>query len=245
MDVSAIQWGTMSLLWPELQTEEPSRWARVKRVLRNQPSAFLLAAQLGGILMFPFLEGVRHGRVVVSVFSLLVLTLAMWTVRSTPALTWVSVCLGLPALILEIWSAVEPENTPVFLMAHVLLTAFYLYTGYGLIAYMFADHWVTRDDLFALGAAFTVFAWAFAYLFLVVQTIWPNSFASFGGVGEMSFFELLHLSIANMTSVGLSDVIPVRPQARSVVMIEHIAGVLYVTMVISRLVALTVMRGRR
>ena len=48
-----------------------------------------------------------------------------------------------------------------------------------------------------------------------------------------------------MTSVGLSDVIPVKPQARSVVMIEHIAGVLYVTMVISRLVALTVMRVRR
>ena len=37
-----------------------------------------------------------------------------------------------------------------------------------------------------------------------------------------------------MTSTGLSDVIPVKPHARSLVMIQQIAGMLYVAMVVAR-----------
>ena len=43
--------------------------------------------------------------------------------------------------------------------------------------------------------------------------------------------------------MGLSDILPVGDHARSVVILEQVAGVLYVAMVISRLVALTVRRG--
>ena len=45
---------------------------------------------------------------------------------------------------------------------------------------MFADNWVTRDELYATGATFTVVAWGFAYLYVAVQFIWPNSFTIYG-----------------------------------------------------------------
>ncbi|NHA67795.1 two pore domain potassium channel family protein, partial [Phycicoccus sp. CMS6Z-2] len=38
---------------------------------------------------------------------------------------------------------------------------------------------------------------------------------------------------------------PIKPQARALVTVEQLGGVLYVAMVISRLVALTVMRARQ
>ena len=38
-----------------------------------------------------------------------------------------------------------------------------------LIAYMLADHVITRDELFAVGATFTLVAWAFAYSYTVCQ----------------------------------------------------------------------------
>ena len=59
-----------------------------------------------------------------------------------------------------------------------------------------------------------------------------------------TWFELLFLSFTNLTSVGLSDIIPVQPQARSVVMIEQVAGLMYVALVISRIVGLTIARER-
>jgi hypothetical protein len=55
---------------------------------------------------------------------------------------------------------------------------------------------------------------------------------------------MLFLSFATLTSVGLSDVIPVLPHARSVAMVEQMAGVLYVAMIISRVVSLTVLHRR-
>jgi hypothetical protein len=56
-------------------------------------------------------------------------------------------------------------------------------------------------------------------------------------------FTLLFLSFTNLTSVGLSDVLPIDGHARSLVMIEQVAGVLYVALVVARLVGLTVVRA--
>ena len=184
-----------------------------------------------------------YGRAVISLLSLAAVITAVFTVRSTPALTWLSITLVLPATAFEIWSLFD-ERTTILILAHSALAVFYFYTAYALISYMFEDYWVTKDELFAVGAAFTVLVFAFAYLFLAIQEIWPASFTSFDGPGQRTFLELIYFSAANLTSVGLSDVGPIRPQARAIVTVEQLAGVLYVAMVISRLVALTVIRAR-
>jgi uncharacterized iron-regulated membrane protein len=85
----------------------------------------------------------------------------------------------------------------------------------------------------------------FAYIYLAIQEVWNGSFTSFDGPGQRTFLELLYYSGAVLTSVGLSDVGPILPEARAVGVIEGLAGVMYVAMVISRLVALTVMRARQ
>ncbi len=233
----------MPLMWEELR-EPPSRSARWKATLRKQPSAFLLAVQILVILLLPALESSDWGRAVISLLSLSALVTAVFTVRSTPALTWLSITLAMPAAVFEVWSLFNTSTTVVAL-AHTALAVFYFYTAYALIAYMFEDSWVTKDELFAVGACFTVLVFAFAYVFLAIQEIYPGSFTSFAGPGERSLLELIYLSAAQLTSVGLSDVGPILPQARAVCTIEQLAGVMYVAMVISRLVALTVMRARQ
>ena len=55
--------------------------------------------------------------------------------------------------------------------------------------------------------------------------------------------ELLFLSFTTLSSTGLSDVVPIKAFARSVVMIEQLAGVLYIAMVITRMVGLTFARS--
>ena len=108
---------------------------------------------------------------------------------------------------------------------------------------MLADHVITRDELFAVGATFTLVAWAFAYTYTVVQAIEPGSFtAAADPEAQRSWMELLFLSFTTLTSTGLSDVIPVRAFARSVCMIEQLAGLAYVAVLVSRLVGLTVLR---
>jgi ion channel len=104
---------------------------------------------------------------------------------------------------------------------------------------------VTRDELWATGATFTVVAWAFAYTFMAIQVLWPGSFiAAVDPDAPRTWFQMLFLSFTTLTSVGLSDITPVLPQARSWVMIEQVAGLMYVALVISRIVGLTIARER-
>ena len=233
----------MTTMWEDLR-DPPSRSARWRATLRKQPSAFLLAVQVLVILLLPLLENSTTGRAVISLLSLSAVITAVFTVRSTPALTWLSATLALPAAVFEIWSLFDERST-ILVLAHCALSVFYFYTAYALISYMFEDYWVTKDELFAVGACFTVLVFAFAYLYLAIQEVWESSFTSFDGQGQRTFLELIYYSGAVLTSVGLSDVGPVLPQARAVGTIEGLAGVMYVAMVISRLVALTVMRSRQ
>jgi hypothetical protein len=76
-------------------------------------------------------------------------------------------------------------------------------------------------------------------VYAAVQVVWPGSFVGTGGPGDRSWFDLLFLSFTTLTSVGLSDVMPVLPNARSLVIVEQVAGVLYVALVVARLVGLT------
>jgi Ion channel len=128
----------------------------------------------------------------------------------------------------------------------LLEAALYFYTAGSLIAYMMGDHRVTRDELFAAGATFTLLAWGFAYVYLVCQTWYPASFAGAARPGEpRTFLELLFLSVTNLSAAGLGDVLPITSLARVLVMLEQFAGVGYLAVVVSRLIGLTIVRQHR
>ena len=211
----------------------------------QQPSAVLLAAQLLGVLLYPFMDESPVGRAALSSFALVVLFLAVRAVRATSAFLWVAVVLGVPIVILTILEVIDPLDSRVILWSSLLHALFYFYTSFALLRYMFLDRFVTRDELWATGATFTVVAWAFAYTFTAVQVIWPGSFiAAIDPDAPRSWFQMLFLSFTTLTSVGLSDITPVLPQARSWVMIEQVAGLMYVALVVSRIVGLTIARER-
>ena len=211
--------------------------------IRRQPSAVLFAAQIAGVLLYPFMEGADVGRPLFNVFGILVLGLVVLAVRSSPGLTWIAVGLGIPATVLLIIQAVDASDTLLPYSA-ALEAVLYLYAAGALIAYMLEDPRITRDELWAVGATFTLVAWAFAYAYVVCQAVAPGSFiAAVDPTGDRTWMELLFLSFTTLTSTGLSDVVPVEPFARSMVMVEQLAGLGYVAMIVSRLVGLT-LQGR-
>ena len=212
------------------------------RLARREPSALLLAAQLAGVLLYPFMEG-SVGRALFSLFGIAVLGLVVLAVQSSPGLTWVALGLGLPATVLLLIQAVTGDDS-LLPYSSAFEAVLYFYAAGALIAYMLADHVITRDELFAVGATFTLVAWAFAYTYQVCQAIEPGSFtAAIDPSGERSWIELLFLSFTTLSSTGLSDVVPVKPFARSLSMLEQLAGLAYVAMVVSRLVGMLVLRG--
>ncbi|MBC7894765.1 MAG: two pore domain potassium channel family protein [Cytophagaceae bacterium] len=206
--------------------------------LRRNPSAGLLLVQLLGVVLYPMMETSPRGRALFGVFGLLVLGLALWVVRRGPWLTWLGVTLALPVVVLSVLMMISPR--PELSVATAALEAvFYFYAAGSLIAYMLHDWQVAVDELFAAGATFTLMAWAFAYLFVVCQELQPGSFGYSAGDVARSWTELLYCSVAVLSSVGLSDIMPVTPMARALVMLESFAGIMYIALVVSRLITLT------
>jgi hypothetical protein len=210
---------------------------------KDTPSASLLVIQLAGVLCYPFMEGTRPGRALFAALGIVVLGLAVLAVRRTPSFTWVSILLAIPALALLLAPRVSSAAwlTP---WSAAFEAALYFYAAIGLTRYMFADHVVTIDELFAVGATFTLVAWAFAYVYVVIQAVSPGSFtAAVNPDDARTWVELLFLSFTTLSSTGLSDVVPITAFSRSVLMLEQLAGVLYVAMVVARMIGLTFARA--
>lgn len=201
--------------------------------------------QLFGILLYPWMETSPRGRAVFGAFGLLILGVALRVVRRTPWLTWLALVLAVGIVALSVVHAIAPHPALPIAIAMVE-SAFYFYATGSLIAYMLQDWVATTDELFAAGATFTLLAWAFAHAYAACDAMVPGSFsAPINPQGPRTWTELLFLSVAVLSSVGLSDILPVTGMARALVMLESFAGVMYMALVVSRLISLTMLQRDR
>jgi hypothetical protein len=213
--------------------------------LRQTPSAGLLLVQLLGILLYPWMETSPAGRALFGAFGVLVLGVALRVVRRSPWLTWLAIVLAAVVIALSAIHAFSSHPALPVAIA-VVESAFYFYATGSLIAYMLQDWVATTDELFAAGATFTLLAWAFAYAYAACEATMAGSFsAPINPQGPRTWMELLFLSVAVLSSVGLSDILPVTGMARALVMLESFAGVMYITLVVSRLISLTMLARDR
>lgn len=207
-------------------------------LLGRHPSAILLVVQLFSIMLYPFMENTDTGRALFGVFGIAVASLAVWVVNRSPVINWVSWALAIPAVTLSLYASLA-GHAQWLPLAHLLESFLYFYTAYGLIVYMLSDQHVTLDELFAVGATFTLLAWGFAFAYLVCQQWYPGSFtALLNNESPRTWVEMLFFSFSILSGTGLGDVLPITPQARSLVMIEMFSGVMYLALIVSRLVGL-------
>lgn len=217
---------------------------RLGRVARRHPSAFLLAAQLLSLLVYPLIDDGAGGRVLFGAVALVVVPLAVWVVSRSSFVNTVAWLLAIPAILLTLVGVVF-EHDALLPVAAMLEAALYFYAAASLISYMLQDHRVTADELFAAGATFTLLAWGFAYLYFVCQAWHPGSFTGLEPERPRTWMELLFYSFTNLSATGLGDVLPVRSPARVLTMLEQFAGVGYIATVVSRLIGLTIVRQER
>lgn len=210
--------------------------------IKYHPSALLLATQILLLILYAVFDGLQSERAILSAFSIIILMLVVWVVQRSPAVNWVAWILALPVFLLNLFTAHTP-NPNLIAWTALLEGVLYFYGAGALITYMLGDTDVTTDELFAAGATYTLLAWGFAYLYLACQTWLPGSIISTVVSGRpLTFVELLFLSFTNLSSTGLSDIVPVITISRVVVMLEQFAGVGYIAIVVSRLIGMIIQR---
>jgi hypothetical protein len=191
------------------------------------------------MVLYPFAEGTAGAHILLNAFGIVILTLTTNMVRRTPGPTRISVGLALPIIVLLAVQMVL-ERPGLQGWSSALEALFYFYAAASLIAYMLEDRRVTTDELYAAGATFTLLAWGFTHLYLVVQALAPGSFgAAVNAHLPRTWTELNYLSFALLSSTGIGDVIPLSVHARSLASIEMFVGLIYLAAVVARLIGLT------
>lgn len=207
--------------------------------LKLLPSAWLLFLQLFILCLSPLTNQNLNTHALSWCLSALALLLIAAIIRRSPIYSAVGLIFVMVALLLSAMIVMGYGNTHILVAANIVEAAAYIYAAAGLLMYMFTDKYLTRDELFAAAAVFTLFAWAFAFLYSACQSVFPASFTALAD-GEMgrSWLELLFLSFSVQSGTGLSDIVPIAPVARVLLSLQMFVGVMYLTLVVSRLVTL-------
>lgn len=205
--------------------------------LKKLPSAWMLLVQLIILILSPLTNDSLTSHAISWCLSAVALLLLATIIRNSPIFTgfglvFVVLSLGMSA------SVLAGYNSPKLQAATNLVEAIaYFYGAAGLLMYMFEDGYLTRDELFAAAAVFTLITWGFAFLYSVCQIWYPASFTTTPAEPK-TWLELLFLSFSIQSSTGLSDILPLTPAARVLTALQMFCGVMYIALVVSRLVAL-------
>lgn len=190
------------------------------------------------LISMPLLNEWFEGQIISWLLGTLVLAIMAFVIRNSPLFTSIGVTLVLLAWLLSGWAIWRGDND-LFAVAHIFEAAAYFYAAAGMVFYMFKDDVVSRDELFSVAAVFTLLAWGFAFLYSVCQQWYPNSFIAFQNPeAPRTWLELLFLSFAILSGVGMTDILPVSAPARVLSAIQMFAGVMYLTIVVARLLGM-------
>jgi hypothetical protein len=107
-----------------------------------------------------------------------------------------------------------------------------------LLGYVLDRRPITADKVFGAVSAYILIAVLFATLFSLLQLVQPAAFyvaAANDPDGYLDWSGLMYFSFTVLTSTGFGEITPVTHQARSLIMVEQVLGVMYVAFLIARL----------
>ncbi len=198
-------------------------------------STALFAVLVAYIFGFPFLVDSPAGRAVAAVLAALLPVFALLAVSVTGWRLHLGIALGGPAILailhgslaLDLVSPVVGQSVP---------TIFFAYVTIVLVSEVVRTQKADTAAVLHLLSGYLLlgYTWWSAYLSLEIRL--PGSFRS-GAASTVTPGDLLYFSVVTLTTLGYGDVAPVSREARSLAMLEALAGVLYLAVLVARLVA--------
>jgi len=205
----------------------------------------LLMALLAFIGLYPLLLGEIAGRLAGGLILAVILVSSALTASRSRTHHVISVTLALFALGLQVdW--VETHNRNIAAVDAAVYAIFFLYTALLIFRHVLSFGPVYADRVHAALSVYILLALAWAFIYAVIEIVSPGAF-SLAAIsadsappqqGAYLLADMLHLSIATLTSTGYGDITPVAPFARSMSQLEQLLGVFYIAVLISRLVGL-------
>jgi hypothetical protein len=204
----------------------------------------LLISLLAFIGLYPLLLGEIAGRIVGGLILAVIFVAGTITASTSRLHRGISIALAIVAIGLQVVWLSTHETTVEFVFVSVF-AAFCLYTALVILRHVLAPGPVFADTVHAALSVYILLALFWAGAYALVEIILPGAFSfpvtsvnSAAHQGAYLFGDMVHFSIATLTSTGYGDIAPLAPFARSLSQLEQLVGVFYIAVLISRLIGL-------
>src|SRR6266566_5210626 len=221
------------------QGKESLEMVRRPLKFRRFSAVELLIALALLFFLFPFVEEVKGGDLIVSLLLSLVLLSGVLAVAHRKGVLLIALVLAIPALGGRWINHFRPDvvHPAVFLTAALVLTAFVVVN---LLRFVWRAPSVNIEVLCASISAYLMLGLMWTMAYWLVDQLTPGAFAfnTNAGPRSMNGFNGFYFSFITLSTVGYGDITPVSRIARWLAAMEAMTGLLYVAVLIARLVAL-------
>jgi hypothetical protein len=187
------------------------------------------------LILLPFLESSARGRIVGNLLNVIIMITAITAMGRSRFSLPTALLLALPAFVLQV-AAIGFDEPRYLVLSWGFGAVVYVVALVSLLRHIFSPAAMTADKLYGAAAAYLLIGVLWAYLYAILQHVYPGSFTVVGTpVAAAALGDLLYFSFTTFTTTGFGDIVPVLRHAQMLVILEQVTGVLFVAILIARL----------
>jgi len=203
-------------------------------------TTYLLAALLALLFAYPFLDDSLPHRLIGGFLNVAILVTAAYAASASRRMLPVAVLLAVPSFGLQVAYSLtkDPAVGDLLFLTYAI---FYGFTIVHVLRYVLMPGEVTADKICGAIAGYILTGLLWTSLYLFLDRLHPGSFFYRGmedSTQLLDFPDLLYFSFITLTTTGYGDVVPVTGHARSLAILEQLAGTFYIAILIARLTGL-------
>ena len=198
---------------------------------------FLLISILCLLVIAPIFKDFIGIRVLMDIFTTAILISGVYVVSKKRYVPLTAALLALPMLV-SIWTNRFVEIPSLILVGDYFGILFMAFMVVVILSFIFSEQEVTINVIYASIVVYLLIAIMWAFIYLVLESIHPGSFATGEGQIEVGRRLYIYYSFVTITTLGYGDVTPTTDLANSFSFLEAVTGQIYLVVLVARLVGI-------
>jgi hypothetical protein len=206
---------------------------------------YLLLTLVLFMVLYSFTARGFVGQLVLDIIMLAILVAVVVLVSQTRRSLIISLLLGVPWLIMVFLDLFVVVDRTLYCGTTAFGILFLIYVTAVVFRNVVRSKRVTADTIYGAISVYLLLGILWGVAYRLLESISPGSFAGPMGIDPETGIEVpsyVYFSFTTLTTLGYGDITPLSAPARAIAILEAVAGPLYITILISQLVAKYVSR---
>ncbi len=218
--------------------------SRLTQTVFKDRFLFLLISILCLLVLAPIFEGFIGIRILMNIFTTVVLVSGVYAVSRKMYVTITAALLALP-MITSIWTNYFVDVPYFLLVGDCFGVLFLAFTVIIILSFIFREREVTVNVIYSSIVVYLLIAIMWAFVFSVLESIHPGSFKIGKDQIENGRSLYIYYSFVTITTLGYGDITPITSMANSFSFLEAVIGQIYLVVLVARLVGMHIAQSMK